>query len=973
MKRLNSRLYARRRRRVQAVRRFESLEQRALLSGLTWSVSPVMFTAQEGSPVGSSANAVEVATISDSSGKLNAGDFSAMIKWGDGSTSSGTVVATSQSGEFAVRGIHIYSDEGTNLLFVVVTQNNSSNLPFTVEESVDVSDPAVNLTGGMTVTAMQALAPASQLLAIFSDPGGSEPVSNYSAEIDWGDTADGTAGTLTYNPVDDDFLVSGGDHIYNQPGTFTVTIVVSHDEAPKVTTTSTASVSQPSVVAQGGFTYTGEEASVGYNETVATFTDPAGAQATSNYSATIAWGDGRTTTGEIARGSGNQFNVVGNRSFTEEGSGPFEVAIDHGTSFPVIVTGSYSITDAPVLLTAPSLPIAAEEGTPLVNVTAATFIDQGGPERVGDYSAEIDWGDGSVSAGTISYSAAAANFTIAGSHTYLKGGRQPITVTLNHDALSADPAVLAQADVAMPPLVPTGNYTLTTSENLLSATQPVATFTDPGGAHALGEYAATIDWGDGSAADAGTITFNDGLNVFTVSGQHAYAEQGSHPVSVVIDHGLANSVTAISTAMVADPAVAATGGATLTALEFRSFGPEALATFTDPAGNESAGDYWATINWPDGALSSGRIVLNAGGTAFSVLGSHVFSQSGSQTVNITIHHETAPDTTVQSTFDVGLPPISLTTSPLTWRAWSPLESPDNALANISFVDDTTTATIDWGDGTTSPGSATAYVPGAAGAVLGSHTWTETGTYNVTVTVNDGPSHVSASFPVTILQNLLPVPNPSQATPNEYYVAKLYEDILKRFVDGGGLMYWAGLLDQGVPRSAVISDMLGSDEYLTNFVINPAYEKYLGRAAEPAGTQYWLSRMHAGLSDAELWASLASSTEFYLTAGGGTNAGLIDALYLVVLGRAADGAGATYWLNHLANGTTRYSVALGFLTSGEDYADFIQQAYLTFLQRPPTPVELNQWLANLQSELATGEALIASLASSNEYYGLAVNG
>jgi hypothetical protein len=973
MKRLNSRLNGRRRRKTQAARRIELLEQRALLSGLTWSVSPVVFSAQEGSPVGSPANAVEVATISDSSGKLNAGNFSASIKWGDGSTSSGTVVATGQSGTFAVRGTHVYSDEGTDLLFVIVTQNSSANLPFTVEESVDVSDPAVVASGGMTFTAVQAFAPAPQLLAIFTDPGGSEPVSDYSAEIDWGDTTVTSAGTLTYNPVDDDFLVSGGNHIYTQPGTFTVTVTISHDEAPKATTTSTATVSQPSVVAQGGFTYTGEEASVGYNETVATFTDPAGPQATIDYSATILWGDGTTTTGGISGGSGNQFSVVGRRSFPEEGSGPFEVVIGHGTSLPVTVTGSYSIADAPVLLTATSLPITAEEGTPLVNVTVATFIDQGGPEGVGDYSAEIDWGDGSVSAGTISYSAAAGNFTIAGSHTYLEGGRQSITVTLNHDALSQDPAVLAQADVAMPPMVPTGSYTFTASENLLSANQPLATFTDPGGAHALSEYAATIDWGDGSTDDAGTITFNGNTNIFTVSGQHAYAEEGSYPLTVVIDHSLADSVTAVSAATVADPAVLATGGATLTAQEFRSFGPETLATFTDPVGNESAGDYWATINWPDGGLSPGTIVLNAGGTAFSVLGSHTFTQSGSQTVNVTIHHEAAPDTTVQSTVDVGLPPIALTTSPLTWRAWSPLEAPDNALANISLVDDATTVTINWGDGTTSPGSASAYVLGGAGAVFGSHTWTETGTYNVTVTVNDGSSHVSASFPVTILQNLLPIPNPSQATPSEYYVAKLYEDILKRSVDGGGLKYWSGLLDSGDPRSSVVDSFVNSDEYLTNFVINPAYEKYLGRAADPAGTQYWLSRMHTGLTDAELWASLASSSEFYLTAGGGTNAGLIDALYLVVLGRDADSAGATYWLNQLANGTTPYRVALGFVTSGEDDADFIQQTYLTLLQRSPSPAELNQWLANLQSELATGEQLIASLASSNEYYDLATNG
>ncbi|HWB08934.1 MAG TPA: DUF4214 domain-containing protein [Pirellulales bacterium] len=953
-------------------RSIESLELRALLAGTSWSVSPVTFSAQEASPLDSPA-VMQVATVTDNSGTLNASGFSATIGWGDGTTSSGTVVATPQSGTFAVQGAHVYSEEGTDLVRVTVSHVNSNDRPANIIETVFVGDPAVVPLGGMTFTAVQGAAPAAQLLATFTDPAGNESVSDYSAQINWGDSKS-TPGTVTFNPTGNDFLVTGGsNHIYTQPGTFTITVTVAHDQAADATTTSTATVSQPSVVAQGGFTYTGVEGGVALNETLATFTDPAGAQPLSSYSATIVWGDGATTVGVISRMSGNPFTVVGSHAFAEEGSGPVEVVINHGTSLPVTVTGGYSVADAPVVLMAPASPIAAQEGMPFVNVPVATFIDLGGPEDVSDYSPEIDWGDGKISGGTVSFSASAGNFTILGSHTYFEGGRHPIIVVLHHDTLSPDPAVLASAEVSVPPATPTGGYHFTASENLLSANQPVATFTDPGGAHALSEYTATVDWGDGSTADAGTITFNPNTGVFTVSGQHTYAEEGSYRLTVVVDHSLAPSSTTVSTAVVADRPVLATGGATFTAQEFRSFGPQTLAVFTDPAGNESTGDYSATINWGDGTSSPGNIAINASGTGFSVLGSHTFTQLGSQTVSVAVHHDTAPDTTVQSTVNVGLPPIALTAAPLTWRAWSPLEAPGNAVATVSFSDGTTTATIDWGDGTTTPGSISPYVMGGTGAVLGSHTWTETGHFNVTVTVCDGSARTSASFPVTVMQNLLPIANPSQATPNEYYVAKLYEDILKRFVDGGGLMFWSGLLDRGVPRSTVVSEMVGSDEYLANFVINPAYEKYLGRAADPSGTQYWLGRIHAGLTDAQLAASLAGSLEFYMTAGGGTNVGFVDALYRVVLGRSPDGAGEAFWAKQLAAGTPTYGVALGFVTSGEDNLDFIQETYLMLLQRSPSPAELNQWIANLQSGLATDESLIASLAASDEYYHLAVSG
>ncbi len=972
---VNSRLNRRRRRAAQASRlagRIESLEQRSLLSGTSWSVSPVTFGAQEGSPVGSPGTAVQVAAITDSSGTLTAGNFAATINWGDGTTTSGTVAATAQSGAFAVQGAHVYSGEGTDTVRVTITHTNSTDSPAAITETVAVSDPAVIPTGGMTFNAVQGSSPAPQLLATFTDPGGNESVSNYSATINWGDFA-ATAGTITFNPTGNDYLVTGGsDHFYTQDGSFTVSVVISHDQAPNATTTSTATVSQPSVIAQGGFTYTGVRGGVGFDKAVATFTDPLGPEPVADYSATVEWGDGVTTAGTISHGSGNQFTVDAIRAFSDEGVGPIQVVIGRGTSLPVTVTGTYSIAEAPLLLTAAAA-ITASENVALASVPVATFVDLGGPEDLSDYTAEIDWGDGSSSAGTVSVNS--GTFTVTGSHVYTVGGAETIEVTVHH-AVVVDPeptyAVLTQAYVNQPPLTPTGGYLFTSSESLLSASEPVATFTDPAGAQAVNAYAAKIDWGDGSTPDAGTITFNSGSQVFTVNGQHIYAVSGTYPITVTLNHGVAPTATATSSARVSELPVNATGGALATARENRLFGPQTLAVFTDPAGNGPVSAYSAIINWGDGTSSAGTIVLNAAGTAFSVLGSHVYTQTGTETVSVTIAHGTAPTTTVQSTVVVKLPSISLISAPLTWRAWSPLEAPDNALATISFVDSNTTVTIDWGDGTTSLGSVSPYVVGGAGAALGSHTWTETGHDNVTVNVSDGSSTASTTFPVTVIQNLLPIPNPSQATPNEYYVAKLYEDILKRFVDGGGLMYWSGLLNQGVPRSTVVNDLVGSDEYLANFVIDPAYEKYLGRVADASGTQFWLSQLHAGLTDEELDASLASSQEFYFTAGGGTNLGFVDALYRVALGRAPDSAGETFWVNQLAGGASTYTVALGFVSSGEDNADFITQTYLTLLQRDPTPAELNQWLANLQSGLATNESLIASLASSDEYYHLAVN-
>src|SRR5207245_992981 len=81
----------------------------------------------------------------------------------------------------------------------------------------------------------------------------------------------------------------------------------------------------------------------------------------------------------------------------------------------------------------------------------------------------------------------------------------------------------------------------------------VAYFTDPAApaGEGLTQYAATINWGDGTGPTTGTIVNNRGL--FTVYGSHTYAAaSGSSPyqITVTVDHGTstpAAQVTATAT------------------------------------------------------------------------------------------------------------------------------------------------------------------------------------------------------------------------------------------------------------------------------------------------------------------------------------------------------------------------------------------------------------------------------------------
>jgi hypothetical protein len=105
---------------------------------------------------------------------------------------------------------------------------------------VRVNDPAVAAAGGFTVQAVAGVASRMQTVATFTDPGGAEPVGDYSATIAWGDNSSSAA--VISGPVNGVFTVRGG-HNYAQPGNYTVTLTIKHDTAPDAMTTSTANVS----------------------------------------------------------------------------------------------------------------------------------------------------------------------------------------------------------------------------------------------------------------------------------------------------------------------------------------------------------------------------------------------------------------------------------------------------------------------------------------------------------------------------------------------------------------------------------------------------------------------------------------------------------------------------------------------------------------------------------------------------------
>ncbi|HWB14452.1 MAG TPA: DUF4214 domain-containing protein [Pirellulales bacterium] len=244
---------------------------------------------------------------------------------------------------------------------------------------------------------------------------------------------------------------------------------------------------------------------------------------------------------------------------------------------------------------------------------------------------------------------------------------------------------------------------------------------------------------------------------------------------------------------------------------------------------------------------------------------------------------------------------------------------------------------------------------------------------------NGHTYGFYSVAVDVVGNRQRTPAAAQATTravdqvaNAKYVTAVYEDVLGRDPDSDGLAFWVQKLGAGAPISSVAAAIGHSAEYYGSFVIKPDYLRLLGRAADAAGVQYWTTQMLNGLTDQQLEAGFIASDEFFGNAGG-TDLDWVDAVYMLLLGRAADASSATYWTSQLASlegvesgVQARSQVAVRIASSQENNSNLINDDYQHYLGRPADAQGLQFWLQQFAAG-KTNEDVIAGFTGSAEYY------
>lgn len=167
-----------------------------------------------------------------------------------------------------------------------------------------------------------------------------------------------------------------------------------------------------------------------FQGSVAAFTASAASAAASDFTATIDWGDGTSTTSGAVKSSGNGgFLVAGHHVYAEEGSYNVVVTVTDQSNHTVTAADAIDVADAPLLAVGSRVHVS--QGLVATNVTVASFVDTGGADAVGEYTTTIDWGDGTTSTGTVSLSHGTLN--VVGSHTYAAAGQYPVKVTIQDE------------------------------------------------------------------------------------------------------------------------------------------------------------------------------------------------------------------------------------------------------------------------------------------------------------------------------------------------------------------------------------------------------------------------------------------------------------------------------------------------------------------------------------------------------------
>ncbi len=716
-----------------------------------------------------------VGSLIDSLGGAVAGDLSAVILWGDGKSSAGTVTSSVNPGEFDVSGTHTYTSTGQYAPQVVVLDN--------LGHSTTIQSMAVVVGTAGALTPVSALILASPG-TVYQGPVGSffdtfpnSAQATFTGVIAWGDGHTSAATIIADPNLAGHFLISG-TNTYTTAGTDSVTIQLQDNSGNALAFTSTAVVTGPTIIATGTTFPETPGQLLPATTVVANFTDSNLAATMNNIVATIAWGDGSTSIGKVTQNPTSLVYTVtaGPSGHTYIGSptnGVYHVTVT--IADPSGQTAAANSTAIPAglifqpiasLLTFTTgvqgpLPIPPNTTPPPIG----SFLYTGPATLPSQFTATITWGDKSTSVGTVTESTVTSGlYYVTATHLYTIAGNYSPTILVQDNAGNSA-TITSSATVVGPAIIATGTTFTETPGQPVPNDTVVASFTDSNPNATASNLVVTINWGDGYTSTV-TPSLNPTTNVYTVTAGppgHTYIgspTNGVYHVTVTITDPSGQTATASSDAVVAGPVFQPIGSL----LNFTTgvvgpiptppnapTPPVGSFLYTGPATLPS--QFTATITWGDGSTSVGTVTESqATPGLYDVTATHLYVTAGNYSPTILVQDNAGNSVKITSSASVVGPAIIATGTTFTETPGQLLPA-DTVIAHFTDTSGaaagTISVTINWGDGYTTTGLANPPIGGTY-SVTGSHTYfSSSSSFPVTVTIVD-PSGQKATASSTAL-------------------------------------------------------------------------------------------------------------------------------------------------------------------------------------------------------------------------------
>src|SRR5206468_2966046 len=149
-----------------------------------------------------------------------------------------------------------------------------------------------------------------------------------------------------------------GSNTYAEEGSYSVSVTITDVGGSTASSASTANVADALLSATSALVMSTE--GTVFTGAVASFSDANPGSVAGDFTASITWGDGHTSTGTVTATVPGSFLVLGSNTYAEEGSYTLSVAIMDAGGSGVSTSGTATVTDAP--LTASGVTLAATEG-----------------------------------------------------------------------------------------------------------------------------------------------------------------------------------------------------------------------------------------------------------------------------------------------------------------------------------------------------------------------------------------------------------------------------------------------------------------------------------------------------------------------------------------------------------------------------------------------------------------------------------